>query len=54
MAQTAYESTRDKKLMEDIVKEEEQLRVEQQKMYDEKFSEEDSMIKEHNDSVVKY
>eukprot|EP00347_Sterkiella_histriomuscorum_P000465 403375754 len=54
MAQQAYERTRDEQLMEDIIKEEEELIKEQQKMFENKFKNEDEMINQHKDSVVKY
>ena len=40
--------------MEEIIREEEVLLKEQQKMYDNKFRNEEEMINQHKDSVVKY
>ena len=44
MAKQAYEQTRDEQLMEEIVREEEALLKEQQRMYDSKFKNEEEMI----------
>ena len=40
--------------MEEIIREEEELIKESQKMYDNKFKNEDEMITQHKDSVIKY
>jgi hypothetical protein len=40
--------------MEEIIREEEELLKEQQKMYENKFKNDEEMINQHKDSVVKY
>lgn len=40
--------------MEEIVREEEELLKEQEAMYSNKFRDEEEMIAQHKDSVVKY
>ena len=54
MAQNAYERNRDEQIMEEIIKEEEELLRQQQQLFDNKLKNEDQMISQHQDSMVKY
>ena len=44
MAQSAYERTRDENMMEEIIREEEELVKEQQRMFENKFKNDEDMI----------